>query len=83
VKGLAHAESVEEVHVCDLRDRVLDALKIVSTRLGRRTVAASIRVWCTEAELEISFPWNTGFVSIVLRRKKEVRRVTSTTTHPT
>jgi hypothetical protein len=47
---------VVEVHICDLRDRVLDALKIVSARLGRRRVAASIRVWCTEAELEIPFP---------------------------
>jgi hypothetical protein len=62
VEGLARTEPAVEVRVGDLRDRVLDVLEIVGARLGRRAVAAAVRAWRAEAELEIPFPWNAGFV---------------------
>ncbi|RCV38670.1 hypothetical protein SETIT_8G161300v2 [Setaria italica] len=73
VEGLARSESAVEVRVGDLRDRILDVLEIVGARLGRRAVAAAIRAWRAEAELEIPFPWNAGFVG----REKELLELES------
>nr|CAB3491840.1 unnamed protein product [Digitaria exilis] len=68
VEGLAGAEPAVEVRGGDLRDRVLDVVELVGARLGRRTVGPTVRAWRAEAQLEIPFPWNKGFVG----REKEL-----------